>query len=231
MREIVLDTETTGLDPLKGDRIIEIGAIELFNHVPTGIEFHRYINPGRDVPAEAVAVHGLTTEFLRPYPAFAAVASEFMEFIADSNLIIHNASFDVGFINAELAALGRAPLGFGRVTDTLKLARQKFPMSPASLDALCRRFGVDTSRRDKHGAIVDSQLLAQVYLELIGGRQAALTLATVDTKRSPLQQSGQRLVKRERQKPLAPRLTDAEKQSHAEHVASLGPNTLWPSGG
>jgi DNA polymerase III subunit epsilon len=226
MREIVMDTETTGLDPAKGDRIIEVGAVELINHVATGVEFHRYINPDREVPAEAVAVHGLTTAFLQPHPAFAAVAVDFLAFIGDDPLIIHNAAFDVGFLNAELALLDRPPISFGRVVDTLKIARQKFPMAPASLDALCRRFGVDITRRGKHGALLDSQLLAQVYLELVGGRQTALSLAATAPARV-LQTGKTASTSRQRPKPLAPRLTDHECERHAAHVAELGKDALW----
>ena len=174
LREIILDTETTGLSPQAGHRIIEIGCIELINHLPSGQSFQCYINPERDVPPQSTAITGLTTEFLKPYPLFAEIVDKFLDFIAHDQLIIHNASFDLNFLNFELARLNREPLKGERVTDTLVLARQKFPGSPASLDALCKRFQIDLSKRDKHGALLDSQLLAEVYLELIGGRQRQL---------------------------------------------------------
>ena len=176
IREVVLDTETTGLDPKNGHRIIEIGCVELINHLPTGRHFHRYINPQRDVEPEASKVSGLTTEFLKSHPIFVKVVDEFLEFIGDDVLVIHNASFDMGFINAELDRLCRPLIPQSRAIDTLKIARQKFPGSPVSLDALCRRFAVDLSSRTKHGALIDSELLAQVYLELIGDRQKSMTL-------------------------------------------------------
>lgn len=176
MREIVLDTETTGMDPETGDKLVEIGCVELLNHVPTGRVYHQYINPERDVPAEAVAVHGLTTERLKNEPVFSQIYTDFLEFIGDARLIIHNAAFDMKFINAELALVGHKAIPAARVTDTLLIARQKFPGSPASLDALCRRFGIDNSGRVFHGALLDSELLAEVYLELLGGRQHGLGL-------------------------------------------------------
>ncbi|MBU6235339.1 MAG: DNA polymerase III subunit epsilon [Alphaproteobacteria bacterium] len=178
MREIVLDTETTGMDPAKGDRIVEIGCVELENHVATGRTLHLYLNPERDVPAEAVAVHGLTAEFLSKHPTFAEVVDKFVDFIGEDMLIIHNAEFDVKFLNAELKTLGFPSIQPRRVTDTLMIARRKFPGSPASLDALCRRYNIDLSGRTLHGALLDSQLLAEVYLELLGGRQTGLSLDT-----------------------------------------------------
>jgi DNA polymerase-3 subunit epsilon len=177
MREIVLDTETTGMDPYTGDKLVEIGCVELLNHVPTGKTYHQYINPERDVPAEAVAVHGLTREKLKDEPVFAQIYTDFIEFIGDARLVIHNAEFDMKFINAELQAVGHAAIPYTRVTDTLAVARRKYPGSPASLDALCRRFGIDNSARTYHGALLDSELLAEVYLELLGGRQHGLGLA------------------------------------------------------
>lgn len=176
MREIVLDTETTGIDPSAGHRIIEIGALELFNQSPTGEQFHIYINPEREIDAGAVNVHGLTEAFLADKPVFADVAAGFLEFIAGSKLVIHNAPFDMGFINAELARLGMAALPMDRAVDTLTMARRKFPGAQASLDALCRRFEIDNSHRDLHGALVDADLLASVYIELLGGRQRHLSL-------------------------------------------------------
>ncbi|MFN3294326.1 MAG: DNA polymerase III subunit epsilon, partial [Gemmobacter sp.] len=177
MREIVLDTETTGLEPAEGHRIVEIGAVELYNHMPTGRVYHQYINPQRDMPPEAFAVHGLSEEFLRGHPVFAAIGQAFLDFVGDARLVIHNAAFDIKFLNFELGRIGLAPFEWDRVTDTLALARQRFPGSPASLDALCRRFGVDNSAREKHGALLDSEILADVSLELIGGRQPDLVLA------------------------------------------------------
>lgn len=182
MREIVMDTETTGLDPAQGHRIVEIGAIELVHYVPTGRHFHQYINPERDMPEDAFRVHGLGTEFLKDFPVFAAVVDEFLEFIADSPLVIHNASFDFRFLNAELTLVGRPLLPFDRAIDTLPMAQRKFPGAPANLDALCRRFNVDGSARKLHGALLDSELLAEVYMHLKGGRQADLGLAS----RSPV---------------------------------------------
>lgn len=178
MREIVLDTETTGLDPAGGDRIVEIGCVELVNHVPTGLTFQRYVNPERDVPQAAIAVHGLSREFLAAHPIFAAIAEDFVAFIEDSPLVIHNAAFDLGFVNAEFARLELVPLGESRAVDTVQLARRKIPPgASASLDALCARFGIDASERTLHGALKDAMLLAEVYLELIGGRQPGLVFA------------------------------------------------------
>ena len=176
LREIVIDTETTGLDPSNGDRLIELGCVEIVNRIPTGREFHRYLNPERDIHPDAVAVHGLTREFLKDKPLFKDVADEFLEFIGDAPLVAHNASFDIGFINAELARLPRPPLALDRVVDTLALARRRHPAGPNSLDALCKRYGIDTSERTKHGALMDSLLLANVYVELLGERQATLGL-------------------------------------------------------
>ena len=177
MREIVLDTETTGLDPENGDRIVEIGAVELFNHVPTGRTFHHYINPERPMAEEAFQIHGLGDAFLADKPRFAEIAAEFVAFMGDSRLVAHNAAFDFRFLNAELARCGVQAIAWERVVDTLALARQKFPGSPCSLDALCRRFAIDNSARTLHGALLDSEILAEVYLELVGGRQPGFTLA------------------------------------------------------
>lgn len=225
MREIILDTETTGLDPSQGHRIVEIGAVELFNHVATGETFHVYLNPDRDMPAEAEAVHGLSAAFLRDKPRFEAVADSFLAFISDSALIIHNASFDVGFINAELSYVRKPPLPPERVVDTLHLARQKHPAGPNSLDALCRRYGVDNARRSKHGALLDAELLAEVYLELIGGRQTALSLSAAKPSRVTAASRGQTV--QPRPVPLAPRLTLQERQAHHAFVESLGTHALW----
>lgn len=176
MREIVLDTETTGLDPVAGHRIVEVAGVELVNTVPTGRTFHRYANPEREMPPEAFEIHGLSDEFLRQHPTFDAHLDEFLAFIGDATLVIHNAEFDMRFLNAELERCGRPPLGPDRATCTLQLARRRFPGAQASLDALCRRFGIDNSHRTKHGALLDSELLAEVYLELVGGRQHGLEL-------------------------------------------------------
>lgn len=225
MREIILDTETTGLDPSQGHRIVEIGAVELFNHVATGETFHAYLNPDRDMPAEAEAVHGLSTAFLRDKPRFDAVADKFLAFISDSVLIIHNASFDVGFINAELSYVRKPPLPPERIVDTLHLARQKHPAGPNSLDALCRRYGVDNTRRSKHGALLDAELLAEVYLELIGGRQTALSLSAAKPARMVASSRSQAI--QPRSVPLLPRLTLQEREAHQAFVEKLGTHALW----
>jgi DNA polymerase-3 subunit epsilon len=225
LREIVLDTETTGLDPLLGHRLVEIGALELFNHLPTGKTYHTYINPNRDMPREAEAVHGLSSDFLRDKPPFASIADAFQEFIADTTLIIHNASFDVGFLNAELGFLKQPPILYERVVDTLALAKKRHPMGPNSLDALCKRYGIDTFKRNKHGALVDCELLAQVYLELVGGRQIALTLPKTDNVRQLSIRQASTVIRRER--PLASRLSAEELQSHEKMVRELGDAALW----
>ena len=181
MREIVLDTETTGLDPGTGDKIVEIGAVELWNHLPTGKTFHKYLNPERNMPEEAQAVHGLTEDFLKDKPLFSQIVDDFLRFIKDSKLIIHNASFDMKFINAELELAKKSKLSGDIAIDTLSIARKKFPGSPASLDALCRRFNIDNSARTLHGALLDSEILAEVYLELIGGRQPDFGLSDINT--------------------------------------------------
>ena len=180
MREIVLDTETTGLDPVHGDRLVEIGCVEVFNHIATGETYHQYVNPRRDMPAGAFAVHGLSEEFLSGHPVFAEVADAFLDFIGDDPLVIHNASFDMGFINAELRRLKRRELPMSQSVDTVRMARRRFPGAPASLDALCRRFDIDNSSRTYHGALLDAELLAEVYLELRGGRQPGLSLAAAE---------------------------------------------------
>ncbi len=221
LREIVLDTETTGLDPKDGHRIVEIGAVELVNHLPSGATFHRYLNPERDMPIEAERVHGLSAAFLAEHPRFAEIVEEFLTFIADSPLVIHNASFDLRFLNAELVRCGREPLPPGRAIDTLLLAQRKFPGQSNSLDALCRRFGVDASQRQLHGALLDSELLAEVYLHLIGGRQAALGLETA--QRTSQGGQGPRRVRRP-PRPHAP--TAEELAAHRAFLATLE-NPLW----
>ena len=224
LREIVLDTETTGTDPA-GDRIVEIGCVELLNHIPTGRTYHVYVNPQRPMSDGAYAVHGLSDVFLSDKPVFATVADEFAEFVGDGRLVIHNAAFDIGFLNAEFGRTGHAPYVLNQVVDTLSLARRKHPGAPNNLDALCARYGIDNSRRTKHGALLDAEILAEVYIELIGGKQADLGLAL----RPSL--AGSRAVPvtiRREVRPLpAPRLTDAERAAHEAFVASLGPNALW----
>lgn len=227
MREIVLDTETTGFDPETGDRLVEIGAVELKGHMPTGRTYHQYINPEREVPQDAVDVHGLTLDFLRDKPVFSKVADDFLKFIGhDAKLIIHNAAFDMKFLNAELKWLGMPQLPWERAIDTLEIARRKFPGSPASLDALCRRYNIDNSARTLHGALLDSEILAEVYLELIGGRQPDLVLA--DSTKSHSTDSVTVTAKpKSRPEPLRLRLTDAEKEAHAAFVKGMGENALW----
>jgi DNA polymerase-3 subunit epsilon len=238
MREIVLDTETTGFDPESGDRIVEIGALELYNHLPTGETFHVYINPQRSMPAEAFQVHGIGPDLLDPpqepapgavtlrdKPLFADVGQKFLDFVQDSKLVIHNAAFDMKFLNAELRWLGLPQLPWEQAIDTLAIARQRFPGSPASLDALCRRFNIDNGARTLHGALLDSEILADVYLELIGGRQPDFGLSTVvggagggvvdDWKPSP------------RPSPLPSRITAEEAAAHEAFVEKLGANALW----
>jgi DNA polymerase-3 subunit epsilon len=224
MREIVFDTETTGINPLAGDKLVEIGCVELFNHMPTGRTYHQYINPERDVPIEAVNVHGLTEVFLKDKPTFSEIVTDFLEFIGDeAKLIAHNAEFDMGFMNAELAACGFPSLDKRRVIDTLTMARKKFPGSPASLDALCRRFEIDNSNRTLHGALLDSELLAEVYLELIGGRQHGLTLAAEATQGDL---SVRLLKKREFREPRVFEVSETEKQAHEKLLDSLT-DPLW----
>ena len=228
MREIVLDTETTGFEPSEGHRIVEIGAVELFNHLPTGRTFHVYLNPERSMPKEAFDVHGLGDDFLRDKPLFRQEAQNFLDFVADSKLVIHNASFDMKFLNWELRTHGFPQIPNDRAIDTLMIARSRFPGSPASLDALCRRFGIDNSMREKHGALLDSELLAEVYLELIGGRQPDLVLAPVAS--TPSRQAGasdEVWRPRARPTPLPSRLTEAEAAAHAAFVAKLGDGAIW----
>jgi DNA polymerase III subunit epsilon len=224
MREIVLDTETTGLDPLRGDRLVEIGCVEIFNRMPTGQTFHRYINPEREMSNEAYEVHGLSTEFLADKPLFSAVADEFLKFVGDAPLVIHNASFDIGFINAELEKVARPPIPRERLVDTLLLARRKHPGVSNRLDDLCSRYAINNSHRTKHGALLDAELLAEVYIDLIGARQSQLILA----------ESAQISVgshadapRRQRAEPLQPRLTAAELAAHGAFIATLGDKALW----
>ncbi|MFO0389154.1 MAG: DNA polymerase III subunit epsilon [Alphaproteobacteria bacterium] len=227
MREIVLDTETTGVDPLSGHRVVEIGCVELHSGVPTGENFHTYLNPERDMPDEAFRIHGLSGDFLRDKPVFAEIVDKFIDFIADSQLVIHNASFDMRFVNAELERVGFAPLPMSRALDTVQVARKKFPGSPASLDALCRRFNIDLSARTKHGALLDAELLAEVYLELLGGRQSALGLdnkaqgnATVDIASNGIERKNNILAARVFE------ISAEECEDHAKFVEKIK-NALW----
>jgi len=225
MREIVLDTETTGLDPLRGDRLVELGCIELINRMPTGHTFHRYMNPEREMAAEAFAVHGLSTEFLADKPFFHEVVDEFLAFIGDAALVIHNASFDISFINAELDRIKRAPIPRERLVDTLLLARRKHPGVSNRLDDLCSRYAIDNSRRTKHGALLDAELLAEVYVDLIGARQSQLILAS-EVAEIRASVSGE-APRRQRLIALVPRITDADREAHRAFVATLGDKPIW----
>ena len=225
MREIVLDTETTGLDPLRGDRLVEIGCVEIFNRMPTGQSYHVYIDPEREMPAEAFAVHGLSTEFLATKPLFAQVVDEFLAFIADAPLVIHNASFDVSFINAELERIKRSPIPKDRLVDTLLLARRKHPGVSNRLDDLCSRYAIDNSHRTKHGALLDAELLAEVYVDLIGARQSQLILA--DEVRDARSGGYGEMPRRQRDVPLIPRITEEERAAHRGFVATLGDKPIW----
>jgi DNA polymerase-3 subunit epsilon len=225
MREIVLDTETTGLDPLRGDRLVEIGCVEIFNRMPTGQTFHRHLNPQRDMPAEAFAVHGLSSEFLADKPLFDEVVEDFLEFIADAPLVIHNASFDIGFINAELDRVKLPPISRDRLVDTLLLARRKHPGVSNRLDDLCSRYAIDNSRRTKHGALLDAELLAEVYIDLIGARQSQLVLAA-ESRDTHAGGPGE-MPRRQRAVPLAPRVTEADRAAHRDFVVTLGDRPIW----
>lgn len=226
MREIVLDTETTGLDP-RSDRVIEIGCVELFNHFPTGKIFHTYLNPKREIAEEAFNIHGLSAEFLADKPLFGDIAEAFSAFIADSALVIHNAAFDMGFLNAEFDRIGFGKLPPGRATDTLLIARRKFPGGQNSLDGLCRRFNVDNSDRQLHGALKDAHLLAAVYLELIGGAQSGLALELGARTVSDQPGRGESAPRAPRPNPLPSRLTEAERLAHEAFVAGLSGKVLW----
>ena len=227
LREIVMDTETTGLDAKKGDRLIEIGCIELVNRIPSGREYHQYINPdGRDVHPDAERVHGISAASLADKPKFADIAEAFVQFLGDDGaLVIHNANFDMGFINMELDRIGRPAVTPDRVIDTLAMARRKHPAGPNTLDALCKRYGIDTSKRVKHGALLDSSLLADMYVELLGERQATLGLARSSSE------AGANVVffgkAKPRPKPLPSRLSPEDEAAHATFVETLGPNAIW----
>jgi DNA polymerase-3 subunit epsilon len=225
MREIVLDTETTGLDPLRGDRLVEIGCVEIFNRMPTGQTYHVYINPERDMPMEAFNVHGLSAEFLATKPLFTEVVEEFLAFIGEAPLVIHNASFDIGFINAELDRIKRPAISRDRLVDTLLLARRKHPGVSNRLDDLCSRYSIDNSRRTKHGALLDSELLAEVYIDLIGARQSQLILAS-ETRANQTGGIGE-TPRRQREVALTPRITDADREAHRAFVATLGDKPIW----
>jgi DNA polymerase III subunit epsilon len=224
MREIVLDTETTGLDPYQGDRLVEIGCIELVNRFPTGKTFHWYFNPERDMPEAALKIHGLTGEFLRDKPKFADKVEELIAFLGDAPLVAHNAMFDLGFINAELDRLGHALVNRERMVDTLLIARRKHPGAANRLDDLCARYGIDNSHRTKHGALKDAELLAEVYIELVEARQATLVLSQAA---APTIVPGAIIVVRERPAPLSARLTDEDRAAHRRFVETLGDGAIW----
>jgi DNA polymerase-3 subunit epsilon len=224
MREIVLDTETTGLDPKGGDRIVEIGCVELVNHMASGETFQCYINPERDMPEGAFRVHGLSNAYLADKPVFAAVADDFLAFLGDDRMIIHNAAFDLSFLNAEFERLDRAPLQPARAIDTVAMARRKYPGAPANLDALCRRFDIDNSERTKHGALLDAELLAEVYLELVGGRQPGLVLLASQSKRTDEGAESQAQGATRAPRPHAP--SSAEKAAHAGFIETLD-DPIW----
>ena len=227
MREIVLDTETTGLDPTKGDRLVEIGAVEIINQIPTGSVFHVLINPERDVPDEAFRIHGHSTAALKDKPIFSAIAADFLAFIAEDRLVIHNAEFDMRFINAELKWAGLPTIGMERVTDTLALARRKHPGASNNLDALCDRYKIDRSKRIKHGALLDSEILVDVYAELLGGRQKSLILSSEPeiVKKT----TNEVVARKHRDSPLPRRLYPDEREAHATAVAKLGDSSIWSS--
>ncbi len=239
MREIVLDTETTGFDPQSGDRIVEIGCLELFNHMPTGKTYHQYINPKRSMPKEAFGVHGIGPDLLEPpqtpepgavtlgdKPVFAQIGQAFVDFVGDATLVIHNAAFDMKFLNAELKWMGLQPLPWERALDTLAIARKKFPGSPASLDALCRRFGIDNGSRTLHGALLDSEILAEVYLELIGGRQPDLVLSAAGQS-GGTDHTSDEWRPTARPAPLPSRITSEEQQAHEAYIDKMGEEALW----
>ena len=224
-REIVLDTETTGLSPAMGDRLVEIGCVELINHIPSGRNYHVYINPQRSMPEEAFRVHGLSEQFLADKPLFKAVADEFRAFLGDAQLIIHNAPFDMGFLNAELERVGQRPLS-NKVLDTVMLAREKHPGARVSLDALCKHYGIDNSRRALHGALLDSEILAEVYLELIGGKQVSLALIA-ENRVSGADAIATRVIAARRPTALPPRISAAEIAAHDALVSTMGDEAIW----
>ena len=225
MRQIILDTETTGLEWKKGNRVVEIGCVEIFNRMPTGQTYHVYINPERDMPAEAFAVHGLSTEFLASKPLFTEVVDEFLAFIGDTPLVIHNASFDISFINAELDRIKRKAIPKDRLVDTLLLARRKHPGVSNRLDDLCSRYQIDNSRRTKHGALLDAELLAEVYIDLIGARQSQLILASEASDARAGSHSD--APRRQREIPLVARVSEVDREAHRAFVATLGDKPIW----
>lgn len=231
MREIIFDTETTGLSHIKGDRVIEIGAIELINKFPTGVIYHQYINTGGfPIHPDAERIHGISAEFLKDKPIFADIADEFLEFFSNAKLIAHNASFDMGFVNSELKRIGKPAFSHDIVIDTLQMAKRKHPMGPNSLDALCKRYGIDNSRREKHGALLDSELLAEVYIELLGGKQAKLELvgeSDLDTNPSRQYDKNAQKNAKKREIKLPDRLTSESKTAHQEFVKTLGGDAIW----
>ena len=228
LREIILDTETTGLDAKSGDRLVELGCVEIVNRIPTGREFHHFVNPqDRDVHPDAERIHGLSNAFLKDKPLFAAIAEEFLAFIGDAPLVIHNASFDAGFLNAELRRIKLAEIPSHRLVDTLALARRKHPNVSNTLDALCKRYGIDNSKRTKHGALTDSLLLAEVYMELLGERQATLGLLSAGAQAVPAGGGRSKAKARTRPKPLPERLTADDKAAHAKFVETLGTGAIW----
>src|SRR5579863_506206 len=224
MREIVLDTETTGLDPLDGHRLVEIGCVELVNRIPSGLTFHRYFNPERGMPAEAFAVHGLDDQFLKDKAFFAEIVDDLIAFLSDAPLVIHNAMFDMGFLNAELERARRPLLARERMIDTLLIARRKHPGGSNRLDDLCARYAIDNSRRTKHGALLDAELLAEVYVELIGARQAQLVLSQAA---APGHVIGEPIIIRERLVPLVPAVTAEDRAAHRAFIATLGEHAIW----
>ena len=225
MREIVLDTETTGLSPDNGDRIVEIGCVELINHVPTNNTYQVYLNPEKDMDPGAEKVHGLTNEFLLDKPKFIEIADSFLDFIGDSNLIAHNADFDINFLNSELLRAKKDKINNDRVIDTLKIARSKFPGARNSLDALCKRFFVDNSNRSLHGALLDSELLAEVYLELVGGKEPDLEFSTKTIKTNNIQNKISKVSRRKNK--LKSRITSIDEKNHKDFLASLPKKSLW----
>lgn len=227
MREIALDTETTGLNPKSGHRVVEIGCVEMINHVATGEVFHAYINPRRDMPEEAFRVHGLSEEFLRDHPLFADVVEGFLEFIGDDTLVIHNAQFDMGFLNAELERAKRPPLAMERAVDTVKMARQKFPGAQASLDALCRRFSIDNSNRELHGALLDARLLADVYLELKGGRQTGFGLDGAEDEKADAGGAGEVRVETRQKREARVFAPSAEELARHEAFVQTLSDPIW----
>ncbi len=227
MREIVFDTETTGLDPVQGHRLVEIGCVELLDRFPTGRTFHKYVNPERDMPVEAFNVHGLSIEFLRQHGLFHEIADEFLDFVGDAPLVAHNGYFDLAFINSELSLAKRATFARDRIIDTLMLARRKHPGASNKLDDLCLRYKIDNSKRTKHGALLDAELLAEVYIELTDARQTSLTLVSTDTR--SVMVGGKAASARARPEPLAPRISEAERAAHAAFIATLGENAIWRS--